>query len=121
MRLFNFDRLIKKYSTTYTMTTKTAGSYVDGVWQDGAETKIEMSGAILPMNVDKIYASNGAYTTNDRTLYSTKPLGNALDAIFIYHEGTTFKVEADTDAMRLGGFMIYTLKAVSKYDRQTKD
>lgn len=116
MQLYNFDRLIERYSTLYTLITKTEGKYVDGIWEEGVETKTVMSGAILPLNIRKVYASNGAYTTSDRTLYSKEALGLPLDDVRIIHEGVTFKVEIDVDAMGLGGFMAYTLKAVSKYD-----
>lgn len=115
MRLFNFDRLIRKYSTEFTI-TQTSGSYIAGKWvsTDGAtETRM---GALMPLSKAVLMSYGGQYTSSDRRLYVLSKLPEDYDLYRVVVNGSRYKVDRMTDDGDLGGFYSYTLKAVSKFD-----
>ena len=115
-KLYNFVRLIAKYSVEYTVTIKAKGSYVDGKYQQGVPTESTERGAIVPLAQRKIYQSGGAYTTNDRQLYRTTPITDALEDVTVKYKGNTYNVEEETDYSDYGDVYVYLLKWVSKFD-----
>ena len=117
MKLYNFKRLINKYSVTFRLQKKSGGAFVGGKWEQGEPVITEMRGAIVPMSERKIYGSGGAYTTQDRELYLTKPLEAPLSALRVLYKGNTYAVEEGRNFEDYADVAIYTLRQVSKSDR----
>ena len=113
MKLYNFTRLIRKYSVTFCL-HRTQGGYVAGKWEEGGEAVKEMCGAIVPISDRKIYDSGGTYTTQDRELYLTKPLHGDLSEYQVIYKGNTYTVEEQRDFEDYADVAVYTLKYVSK-------
>ena len=73
--MFNFERLIKKYSKFPVTFKKHGQGYYDykngGVWVKGPEEIIEIEGAIVPLsNAELNYDGGGSYSSEDRKLYT---------------------------------------------------
>ena len=113
MKLYNFHRLIKKYSVTFCL-HKTQGGYVSGKWEEGGEIVKEMHGAIVPMSDRKIYGSGGAYTSQDRELYVTEPLKAPLSDVKVVYKENIYTVEEGRNFEDYADAAVYTLKWVSK-------
>lgn len=108
--IYNFDRLLEKYSSTLTTAITTYGYYDDdGKYHKGERTVVEYQGAVMPMTTKAVYASGGKYTTSDSTLYIKQKLteGTKID-----YEGHSYIVQDETSYERYGGFFKYVLKAV---------
>ena len=115
MKLYNFKRLIKKYSVTFCL-HKIQGEYVGGKWEQGGEIVREMQGAIVPMSDRKIYGSGGTYTEQDRELYVSTPIGTPLSDFRVVHKGSVYTLEESRNFEDYADAAVYTLKWVSKYD-----
>ena len=115
MKLYNFTRLIRKYSVPFCLHRK-QGDYVAGKWTESGEAKQEMRGAIVPMSDRKIYDSGGTYTTQDRELYLTKRLECDLSEYQVEYNGNTYTVEEQQNFEDYADVAVYALKAVSKHD-----
>lgn len=113
MKLYNFKRLINKYSVTFSL-HRTQGSFVGGRWELGGEVIGEMRGAIVPLSEKKIYGSGGTYTTQDRELYLTKPLTHPLSDLKVVYKGNSYSVEDGRNFEDYADVAVYTLKWVSK-------
>lgn len=111
MKLYNFTRLIRKYSVTFTLKQK-SGSYVYGKWVEGVPKTTEMRGAIVPMKARKVYGSGGTYTTQDRELYLTKPLTGVLSDYSVVYKGNTYAVEESLIFEDYADVAVYALKWV---------
>lgn len=123
MKLYNFDRLIDKYSSDFKLIKKT-GQYVSGEWQE-TEAEESVKGAILPVSSNEVYSSGGTLSTSDRRLYRKKPIveptkgqtmDEALKLIEIEKDGKRFKVSQDQDYSDFGDVYVYVLKGASNYD-----
>ena len=112
MRLYNFKRLIKKYSVDFTLKTEAKGQYVGGKWEAGEPICRQMRGAIVPMSDRKIYQSGGTYTQQDRMLYLSEPLQGSLQAFKVIHGTNTYTVEESRDYSDYAAVGVYTLKRV---------
>lgn len=116
-KYFNFDNLIKKYSTTFTAIFPADGYYDDsGDWVDGAETKQTMTGAIIAHRASKVFQSNGTLTQQDKALYVLNPLTNALKRARIVHNGKEYRIGDELENSEFTGVYCYTLKYVSAFD-----
>lgn len=113
MKLYNFARLIRKYSVTFCL-HRTQGGFIGGKWEDGGEIVTEMRGAIVPLSEKKIYGSGGTYSTQDRELYLTKPLTAPLSALKVVYNTNTYAVEEGRNFEDYADVAVYTLKWLSK-------
>lgn len=114
-KLYNFVRLINKYSNTFELITESEGAYVNGKWQAGLATVTEMEGAIIPLSESKIYQSGGTLKKTDRQLYTTTPITD-LNAKIRY-KGKTYSIEEDTNWEDYADAYFYILKWVNSFDR----
>ena len=75
--LYNFERLIKKYSADCQLLSESSfGSYVGGEWiPDEAPPSQGITGAVIPMMERKIYQSGGTYTEQDREFINRNSAG----------------------------------------------
>lgn len=116
--LFDFSRLLKKYSVECQLIRESGGgSYVGGNWvPEPASDPETVSGAVIPMTDHKIYQSGGTYTTQDRELITKTEIPLEPAAYIIYHDGK-YHVESENDYSEYAGFHDYNLKRVSAFDR----
>lgn len=117
--LYNFTRLIKRYSRAFSFVPAAAstGKYSGGDLVPGPKSEpVIMSGAIVPLSEQKIYQSGGSYTTQDRQLYLCRPLPDALKGASVEYQGHNYSVEQDTDWSAYADVYVYLLKRVSKFE-----
>lgn len=118
MQYYNFQRLIKKYSTNFTASIKSAGHYDEkGDYIDGDTVEKVLSGAIISMSENKIYRSSGLLTSNDKQLFMLQPLDRALLGATIIYKGRNYKVEQETENAEFTGVYSYVLKYVSAFEQ----
>lgn len=70
-KLYNFTRLIRRYSVEYELISYEEGKYVNGKYVEGEKTITTGKGAIVPYGDSKIYQSGGTLTKKDRQLFSS--------------------------------------------------
>lgn len=115
--MYNFKRLIKKYSKTKPSLKKTTEGYRDydkgGIWVDGLVTFEEFEGAVLPLG-EKLIIDNSGYTTDDKKLYTYHNVEENQTIVFKGNEYTTmeYKGYEDYDI----GLKVFILKRGGKDD-----
>lgn len=112
-KLYNFDRLIDKYSVDFTLVTAAEGTYVGGDYVAGEAAETACRGAIVPMSDSKIYNSGGAYTKKDRQLYMRTPIPYSLKTTKARYKGDLYNIEQATDFDDYANAYIYVMKWVS--------
>lgn len=117
MKLYNFNRLINKYSVPFHFLMKSEGHFESGKWVEGEAIKRQAHGAIIPMPESKIYHSGGTYTAKDRQLIMTKPLDRALEGVQVIYKNNLYNVEQETDYTDYADIAVYTMKWVSVFDQ----
>lgn len=111
MQLYNFKRLISKYSVTAQLHTK-QGSYVAGKWVENDDNVQEVHGAIVPISDRKIYQSGGTLTQNDREWYLSEALTGSLSDFKVVYDGNKYTVEESRDYTDYANVAVYVLKRV---------
>lgn len=112
MKLYNFSRLVRKYSNPFTLTVNGEGTYVDGRYQEGKPTEYAKTGAILPLSQRKIYQSGGTLTSADRQLYMLERIEEALKGSKVTYQGKTYFIEEDADYTDFSDVSVYVLRWV---------
>lgn len=118
MKLYNFARLIKKYSVSFHFVVKAEGHYDSGKWVPGEEIMQPATGAIVPMSDSKIRQSGGVYTSKDRELYMMQPIPLALQSAKVCYKGNLYSIESETNFEDYADVAVYSLKWVSLFDRE---
>lgn len=114
--IFQFKRLIQKYSVPFTLEIETAGTRNDiGEWVNGVPVTSTQRGAIIPLTKQEIYQAGGRLTSADRTLIIDKKVVIPLKSK-VFYGGTTYHVEAIVPYGDYGDFNTYTLKSVSAFN-----
>lgn len=113
MKLYNFRRLIDRYSVTFCL-HRTQGGYVSGKWEKGGDIVSEMRGAIVPISNRKLYDAGGTYTAQDRELYLKSPLPEPLEALKVIYKGNAYTVENERNFEEYADVAVYDLKWQSK-------
>ena len=114
MKLYDFSRLIRKYSVTFYLRKMAAGKYVSGKWVDGAPIDQKMEGAIVPISDRKLYGSGGTFTSKDRELYLMEPITGDLNEFKVIYNGDEYSIEAGKNFEDYANVAVYNLKWVSK-------
>lgn len=118
---FNFERLITKYSTEFTVLLPNDGEYDDsGDYVENKPTKRKFTGAILSHRQNKIFKSQGTLTEQDRALYMLTPLDSALQGAILTHEGKQYRIGDLLENAAFTGVYSYTLKYISVFDKGDK-
>lgn len=118
MQLYNFTRLINKYSSVFTLITNGDRTKNDmGDYVKGEETSETMTGAIISHTESKILRSEGNLTTNDKKLYTLKPIKKALKTSKVIYDNKVYSIEQSTDNSQITGFYSYNLKYVSAFNK----
>lgn len=114
MQYFNFERLIKKYSTTFTAKIPQSGSFVNGEYVE-IENEVELTGAILDISERLLHNSDGTLTANDKQLFILSELTDNLVGAKIIHKNKVYNVEEVKENYEFTGFCVYTLKYISRF------
>lgn len=117
-QIFDFNRLIKKYSVDCKLHAEAAGgSYVGGEWvPEAAPPPIDVSGAVIPMTDRKIYQSGGTYTEQDREFITHTEI--PLEPLhYLVYKNAKYQVQGNTDYSDYAGFYAYNLKRIGAFDR----
>lgn len=127
-KYFNFERLIKKYSSLFESLTFLEGYYNesgDFICDDLVAT--DLQGAIINFAENRVYRSEGTLSAQDKRLFMLEPLDEALRTSKIVHDGNVFSITGCVENAVFTGVYAYTLKYISsfkdaypKYD-STKD
>lgn len=117
--IYDFSRLISKYSGDIEVVKTQEGQYVNGRFVPGETVIGRIRGAILPIKSEKIYQSGGTLTESDRQLYTKVSLGENLSSLKIRYKKQEFKVEEDTDYSDYARVYSYILKRVDAFDKLT--
>ena len=113
-KLYNFTRLITKYSNPFTLVTLSGGGYVGGKYVEGTETETTLTGAIVPVSDSKIYQSGGVLTQKDRQLYMKTPISNSLTGAKVKYKGNEYNIEQETNYEDYADAYVYTLRWVKQ-------
>lgn len=115
MSIYNFARLIKKYTVSCQLVDIADGSWKAGVWVEGKKTTTDISGAIVPISEKRIQNSGGSYKQGDCEFITTKPLVIHSNT-YIVHKGKKYKLEDSTDYSDYADFNTYVARRVSAFD-----
>ena len=122
MAYFDFLRLIKKYSSQFAAITLVCGYYDDsGDWVADSQEEINLEGAIISFKESKVYRSEGTLTSNDKRLFTIKPIDNKLHGAKIRYDGKIYSIEDSTENAKFTGVYAYTLKYVSAFKETAPD
>ena len=113
MKLYNFNRLIEKYSGDFVLISEEQGSYDGGKYVAGKETETPCRGAFVPMSASKIYQSGGTLTSKDYQLFMRQPIPDALKTAKARYKGNVYKIEQETNYEDYADAYIYTAKWIS--------
>lgn len=128
MSLYNFKRLVKKYSKgEVKATVKTEGHYdMDngGVWVEGDKEEIILNpAAIVPLNKDDLkFDEGGIYSYDNRKLYCYTRLEKGTEIINLQVNGVTkiYKILAEKDYSDFDtGLYIYILERGDRDDKES--
>lgn len=114
--MYDFNRLIEKYSTQFQFKGTSGGNYIGGIFIPAEVGLAQMMGAIVPIKAQKIYQSGGTLTSKDKQLFSSAQLAGSLDGAKIIYKGNSFSIEQDTDYSDYSDIYVYLLKWVSAFD-----
>ena len=114
---FDFSGLIEDYSSTFEVVTCKGSGYNEaGVWTEGAEERIVLSGAIIAYTENKVLRSEGAVTTQDRKLHMLEKLPEALIGATVLFGGKKYRIHSELENAEFTGVWSYLLKWVSAFD-----
>lgn len=110
---FEFADFVDEFRVSFEVITEAAGQYAtNGQWIDGAETRAQHDGIILPLSEDELRrADNGQYTERDRKVYTTRELQNG--AVIEYKE-KRFTINRAKDYSDYSDIFIYYAKGAGK-------
>ena len=120
MALYNFARLIKKYSVSCQLVSISEGSWKAGEWQEGATETTEIKGAVVPITEKRIQNSGGTYRQGDCEFITTQPI-EINSNTYLVHNGKKYKLQDSTDYSDYADFNIYVARRVSAFDTTGKD
>lgn len=117
MQYYHFERLIKKYSTTFTVLTPTGGDFDDyGDFVDESQKRKQLQGAILSNRENKVFKSNGTLTERDKVLYMLEPLKKDLQGAEIVYNEDLYRIENKLENAFFTGVYAYSLKYISVFN-----
>lgn len=113
MSMYNFTRLINKYSGPVTAYIKGEGSWLNGKWVDCIETPVTRQAALIPFDIKTMTQLGGLVTNGDVQLYSLIPF---MQGDKIEKDGDKYKVDTSANFKPFGDFYRYIAKGVSSFD-----
>jgi len=117
MAYFNFLRLIQKYTSEFKLLKYQDGYYNDlGEYVQNDVTEDILCGAIINFKESKIYRSEGTLTSQDKRLFTLKPICNNLERAIVIHNGKKYNVEESKQNAKFTDVYSYILRYVSVFD-----
>ncbi|GGA31101.1 hypothetical protein [Psychrobacillus lasiicapitis] len=113
MSMYNFVRLINKYSGPITAYEKSEGAWINGKWVEGKESPVIRSVAIIPFDMKTIAQLGGLITNGDAQIYSLKTFQHGDK---IERNGHKYLVDTSGNFTPFGDFYRYIAKGVSSFD-----
>ena len=116
MQIFNFLRLVNKYSKEITVITLTNGYFDNkGDWIEGEKKQSIIKGAVIRHRRNKIYNSNGMLTDDDYAMYLTeKPKFDLIGSTIIV-DNQKFKVTSKLDNSEFTGVWSFNVRCISAF------
>ena len=112
-KLYNFKRLVEKYSVLCQLITNQPGYYDDdGIWHEPEEVALETKAVVMPVPERTLYESGGRYTTADRLIISLESY--PLQSHIVYR-GHKYRIEEIADYTEYADFAQYLAKWVNAY------
>lgn len=115
MSLYNFERLIEKYSVECELVSF-CGAWKAGVYKESELLKEKINGAVVPITEKRIQGSGGSYKQGDCEFITTQPIEITSDTFLVVHD-KKYKLEDNTDYSDYADFNIYVARRVSSFDR----
>ena len=119
MQEFNFARLVKKYSSDFTVVTyldNKEKEYDDrGYRVKGEEKRTTLNGAIISRGESVIFRSDGNLTEKDKRLFMLTPIDDALLNAKVVYENEIYNIQRSTDNSNFTGVWAYLMKYVSAF------
>lgn len=113
-KLYNFKRLIDKYSVPCQHITRQPGHYdEDGIWREPQDVTRDTRAAILPVPERTLYESGGRYTAADRLIISLESY--PMQSHLLYKK-QKYRIEEIADFTEYADFNQYLAKWVSAVD-----
>lgn len=120
MRMYNFAKLIKKYSAACQLVTIAEGSWHAGSWREGEKTETPINGAVVPIAEKRIQNSGGFYQQGDCDFITLTPVEITSNTYLVY-KGKTYKLMDSTDYSEYADFNTYVARRVSSFDTAGKN
>lgn len=120
MKLYNFARLIKKYSVTCKLETTADGYWSGGDYHEGKPVTVDVKGAVVPISEERIQDSGGSYKRGDCEFITTETIA-ATDKTHLTHNGKRYKLEKSTDYSDYADFNVYVARGASNFDTAGTD
>lgn len=128
--LYNFERLIEKYSRysgEFEKIESADGQYVNGHYVEGDAVRTVCSGVITPyvgtgrsnsaMSEGSQYGMGGSYSTKDKQLFMKTPLTDKdLKKVHVIYRGDKYSVEMFSGYGQFANVYMYGLKWVSGFE-----
>lgn len=120
MKYFHFERLIRKYISSFTLYVVSEGGYDDnGDYTKLNTEQVSCEGAVISLSDSKIYRSNGTLTSKDKILFMLKPIKNDLKGSTVVYEDNVYRIVNCEENFKFTGVYAYTLKYVSAFKDKT--
>ena len=101
-KLYNFKRLVEKYSVLCQHIARKPGHYdEDGIWREPQDVTRDTRAAILPVPERTLYESGGRYTAADRLIVTLEELQLQT---FVVYGGRKYRIEEETDFSEYADF-----------------
>lgn len=114
MKMYNFSRLVKKYSRpTILHGEATEGDWINGKWMEGQPSQETIDLALIPFDVKTIAQLGGLVTNGDVQVYSLTALKHGDK---IEQNGSKYTVDTSANFTAFGDFHRYIAKGVSSFD-----
>lgn len=120
MKLYNFARLIKKYTVKCQLVNISEGYWKAGKWHEGEETTTDITGAVVPISENRINNSGGDYKQGDCEFITTESIELNSDTFLVY-KSKKYKLEDTTDYSDYADFKTYVARRVSAFDTASTD
>ena len=115
MKLYMFDRLIKKYSVSCQLVRVSEGSWKAGEWIEGTPETTDIKGVVVPITEKRIQNSGGFYKQGDCEFIATQPI-EINSNTYLVHNDKKYKLQDSTDYSDYADFYIYVARRVSAFD-----
>ena len=120
-KIYDFSRLIDKYSNIVELITEEKGKYEDGKYVSEQSSVTEINAVVIPYTESKVYQSGGTIKKTDRQLYVKTPIPVPLEKVKIRYHSKTYSVEEDINYSDYADVYVYQIKWVNNFDKSEEN